>query len=208
MIKINKIVTNSMGENVYIVYKEGSSECIVIDPGDDLGRIEAQIEKLSLTPTHILLTHGHFDHIGAVEGIKKRWGSKVYIHEAESDALTDSSVNLSVLVGGNLELSPADGLFTGDSVMQAAGMYIKAMHTPGHSTGGMSFLIEDNLFTGDLLFYMSIGRTDFKDGNMNILLDSVRKLKKLPQDTKVFPGHGIATSLGFEFENNPFLEGI
>ncbi len=210
MIKIHRIMTPMMGENIYIVYKEGSRsrECVIIDPGGEADRINAALEKLGLTPTHILITHGHFDHIDAVGELKARWGCKVYIHEAEAGTLIDPKQNLSGLVGQVSVQAEADAFAIGGGVIEAAGMTIRVIHTPGHSPGSVCYHVEDELFTGDLLFYMSVGRSDFPGGDEQTLYASVKRLKPLPPDTRVYPGHGIATTLGYELSNNPFLRGI
>ena len=206
--KIAQIVTGAIQENAYIVFEEGQRECAIIDPGDDAWKINKALEDLDLLPTHILITHGHFDHIGAVGEICEKWGSKVYIHQSEADCLTSERKNLAFLAGAHCKQKAADGFLSEGDIVEIGKLKFQVYETPGHSVGGLSFYIDECIFTGDLLFYMSVGRTDFEGGSMETLLKSIKKISILPKDTIVYPGHGIETVLGFELENNPYLQGI
>ena len=158
------IITQQTGDmyvNCYILYQPEICKAVVIDPGGSEGKIFFHLEKNDLTVTHILLTHGHFDHIGAVQALKEKTGAKIYIHEQDAAMLPDPYQNLSVFMQGHIIQPPADVLLKDGDKIQTGGMDIQVLHTPGHSEGSVCYMVEDALFTGDTLFYMSVGRTDF-----------------------------------------------
>nr|WP_320025558.1 MBL fold metallo-hydrolase [uncultured Acetobacterium sp.] len=197
-----------MGTNCYVIWDEKSLAAAVIDPGFEDQRIINIIKENKLNVKYILLTHGHFDHLGGVAQIKQLTGAKVLIHENDADCLGDSRRNLSVLAGMSMELEPADGFLKEDEPIMLGDISIRVIHTPGHSKGGVCLLAEDVLFSGDTLFNTSIGRTDFADGDLNELLNAIMsKLFILDDSTKVLPGHGDNTTIGYEKMNNPFLKG-
>ncbi len=204
------IITQQTGDmlvNCYILFQPENREAVVIDPGGSKEKIFYHLEKNGLTVTHILLTHGHFDHIGAVKALKEKTGAKIYIHEEDASMLTDPTRNLSVFIQENVIETPADVLLKDGDCIKAGGMEFKVLHTPGHSEGSVCFMAEDNLFTGDTLFYMSVGRTDFIGCSEQKLLYAINHiLGSLPEDYKVYPGHGVASTLDFEKQNNPFFE--
>lgn len=197
-----------MGTNCYVIWDEKSLEAAVIDPGFEDQRIIDIIKENKLNVKYILLTHGHFDHLGGVNQIKQLTGAKVLIHENDAECLTESRRNLSFLAGMSMELEPADGFLKEDDPIVLGNISIRVIHTPGHSKGGVCLLADDVLFSGDTLFSTSIGRTDFVDGDLNELLSGITaKLFILPDSTKVLPGHGDDTTIGYEKINNPFLKG-
>lgn len=197
-----------MGTNCYVFWDEKSLEAAVIDPGFEDQRIVDLIKETKLNVKYILLTHGHFDHLGGVAQIKALTGAKVLIHENDADCLREPRRNLSVLAGMAMELEPADGFLTEDEPILLGDIHIHVIHTPGHSKGGVCLLADNILFSGDTLFNTSIGRTDFEDGDLNELLNGIAsKLFVLADSTKVLPGHGDDTTIGYEKINNPFLKG-
>ncbi|MGI6153926.1 MAG: MBL fold metallo-hydrolase [Christensenellaceae bacterium] len=205
---IKTLATGQLEANTYIVWEDGSKEAIVIDPGGDADRIEAALEREGLAASYVLLTHGHCDHIGAVDELKEKYGAKVAIHEADAEMLTAPSKNLSAFVGGALAVQPADVLLRGGDEIEAAGLVFVVLHTPGHSKGSACFMTEDVIFTGDTLFQCSIGRTDFPGGSMSEIDHSVKKvLGGLDGDYKLYPGHGPATTLDSERQYNMFMRG-
>ena len=197
-----------MGTNCYLVWDEKTLEAAVIDPGFEDQRISDSINENKLKVKYILLTHGHFDHLGGVNQIRELTGAKVLIHENDADCLLDPRRNLSVLAGMSMVLEPADGYLNENETITLGTVVIRVIHTPGHSKGGICLLAEDQLFAGDTLFNTSIGRTDFADGDLNELLNAIEtKLFILDDATTVLPGHGENTTIGYEKMNNPFLKG-
>lgn len=198
----------AMGANCYLFACMDTKKAVVIDPGADAKRIYRWVLEKGLKVEYILLTHGHVDHIGAVDELKELLGDVlVGIHADDAGMLTDGRKNLSSYFGPGLVLNKADLLLQDGQELMIGKERIKVISTPGHSPGGACFLCSEGLFSGDTLFAGSIGRTDFPGGSMNQLLDGVKKkLLILPEDTRVFPGHGEETSIGEEKRDNPFLE--
>ncbi|MEO1814192.1 MAG: MBL fold metallo-hydrolase [Acetobacterium sp.] len=197
-----------MGTNCYLIWDEKTLEAAVIDPGFEDQRINDIINENKLKVKYILLTHGHFDHLGGVNQLKQLTGAKVFIHENDADCLLDPRRNLSVLAGMSMVLEPADEFLKENETIALGEVVIRVIHTPGHSKGGICLLAEDQLFAGDTLFNTSIGRTDFADGDLNELLNGIEsKLFILDDATTVLPGHGENTTIGYEKMNNPFLKG-
>ncbi len=203
--QIISVVTGAMLENTYIVFDGSTKQAVVVDPGDDAQRIMTQIDKNGLNVTHILLTHGHADHIGAVDALRAQYGAKVAIHEGDADMLTSDQKNLSCFIGAPFTVGPADILLRdGDKIALGDGC-IDVMHTPGHSPGSVCFLAGDFMFSGDTLFAGSIGRTDFPGSSMDEMRASLGNLKALEVDYEVYPGHGGATTLAEEKASNPYF---
>ena len=196
MINIETLPLGAYQTNCYIVWGEGADDCIVIDPGYAPERVILEAEDLGKSISAILLTHGHFDHVGGVKGIAERLGCPVYLHEAELSQPEQ-------MTAGPLYYTCAYG--EGD-VLTLAGVTLRVLHTPGHTPGSVCLVAEDTIFSGDTLFQDSIGRTDFPGGSFAQMKNSLQRLKALPGDFRVLPGHGPETTLDEERKYNPFLK--
>lgn len=186
--------------NCCLIVDEKTKECAIIDPGGSEERIVDAVEELGAKPKYILLTHGHFDHVGAVEYISKKYNIPFYISKIDEEYMQNDNTVFGTVRKADGYLTEGDSLKVGDST-------IRVIETPGHSEGGLSFLLnDDKLFAGDTLFRGSIGRTDFIGGDMSKLINSIKtKLLPLGDKVDVYPGHGDITTIGFERMNNPFL---
>ena len=212
-LNLKVIVSKPFGENSFVAHLAGRNDCLIVDPGFEPEKIIAYLEEQGLTPAAILNTHGHSDHIAGNEAIKGRWPDcplVIGVHEA--DKLTDPWRNLSAQFGGELISPTADVLVADGTVYSAAGFDLTVREIPGHSSGHVVFIWHDSkpkvVFGGDILFDNSIGRTDFPDGDFNMLAQGIReKLYTLPDDTIVLPGHGSGTTIGREKRSNPFVSG-
>lgn len=197
--RVNAYPMGEYGANCYLIIDDSSKDAVVIDPGANGESLIKEIERLGCSVKAILLTHAHFDHIGAVEELKTTYNISVYVHEGEVE---NSKLNSNVY----LKL-PSDCTIINDGdILNFSSIKIKCIHTPGHSKGGMCFLIGDNVFTGDTLFKGSIGRTDFISGDYDTLINSIEeKLMVLDKNTIVYPGHGPSSTIIYERMRNPFL---
>ena len=206
--EIKRLIVGMVQTNCYIAVHPETKEAVIVDPGDEAARIEDALAQTGAKAKAILLTHGHFDHVTAMEELRRDLGVPVYACEQEQAVLADPDKNLSVqFQGGGLHLK-ADMLLKDGETFEAAGYTFQMLHTPGHTVGGCCYYLpkEHRLFSGDTLFAGSVGRTDFPTGSMSTLVRSVKeRLLSLPEDTQVYPGHMEATTIGFEKENNPFL---
>lgn len=207
--KIYPMPVGDYQANCYIL--SIGSRALIVDPGDEANRIITYLETNSLKPEAILLTHGHFDHIGALEDIMKRYEIPVYSHILEKEYLTNKEFNLSFKAGREvIELTDLSAVtfIEGDRVLHLMDTDIEVRHVPGHSSGSIAFYFAQTgiVLTGDALFKGSIGRTDLINGNMSQLIDSVStQLFSLPDDTIAYSGHGPATTIGDEIATNPFF---
>jgi hydroxyacylglutathione hydrolase len=204
---IERLVTGPVSVNTYVLWTREGGDCIVIDPGGYTPALAAFLKQHRLRPAYILLTHGHFDHIGGVYRLKELYGATVMIHADDAVMLTSAKENLSVLAGVSIVMPPADEMLTDGAVIEADGVRLTVMHTPGHSPGGVCLVGEGVVFSGDTLFWESVGRTDFPSSRPEALAKSLQdRVMALPDDTVVYPGHGPETTIGYERRNNPFLK--
>jgi glyoxylase-like metal-dependent hydrolase (beta-lactamase superfamily II) len=193
-------------ENCFVLRREGADGGVIVDPGDEAPRLLGAVEELGISLEAILITHCHFDHIGAVAPVAKATGAPVYCPEIEKPVLAD--IKAYMPWAGEFESYDADETVAGGEKLSLAGLEIDVIFTPGHSPGHVSYSIADGaaLFSGDVLFQGSVGRTDLPGGDWPTLLESIRTLTEtLPEETRVYPGHGGLTTLGAERATNPFL---
>ena len=206
-LKIGRIVMGICQTNCYFVYEEGRTDVIVFDPADKGDYIYQALKEKGFLVKAILLTHSHFDHIWGVEKLKELSGAKVYAYEGEKEVCESASVNVSKNAGRACEIKADEYIRDGEEIT-VAGISCQLLATPGHTKGSCCYYFEKDklLINGDTLFQESVGRTDLPTGSMSSLVRSVReKLMILPEDVKVYPGHGESTTIGHEKELNPFL---
>ena len=195
MLKIHVLPLGDYQTNCYIVHEENSTDCLIIDPGYEPEIISSYLEEKGLTPEAILLTHCHFDHVGAVKDLAAQYDCKVFLDKKEL-AMPP------MLTNGPLYYT--DGYGDGDT-LTLAGIPIQVLETPGHTPGSVCLLIDDAMFSGDTLFAGSCGRTDFPGGSDAAMGASLRRLAGLSTDYRVYPGHGMDTTLAEEKRYNPYL---
>ncbi len=195
-------------ENTFLINREGSDRALIVDPGEEAPRLLGAIEEAGLTLDGILLTHTHFDHVGAVAPIARATGAEVWVPEIEKQVLADINAYVPWPGFGPFEDWDAEHTLTGGERLELAGFDIDVVFTPGHSPGHVTFSIPDEqaVFSGDVLFQGSVGRVDLPGGDWPTLLESIRTLvDSLPAETAVHPGHMGQTTLGAERATNPFL---
>ncbi|MCB2292307.1 MBL fold metallo-hydrolase [Clostridium algoriphilum] len=202
--EIKKVVTGVYESNCYIVMDKNTREAFVIDPGGNVDNIVSVIDNLGAKVKYILLTHGHLDHTTGVAELKAVTKAIVCINKKDDDLITAGVQLFGPLIQGG-----ADKLLKDGDKITISNLEITCIDTPGHTPGGMSFLINNCAFTGDTLFAGSIGRTDFAGGDFDTIINSIKsKLLCLDRDTMVYPGHGLYSTIGNEKLNNPFLTGL
>jgi len=202
---VEKLVVGPFASNCYIVGSESNKEGMIIDPGDEAGRILNKVKDLELDIKFIVLTHGHIDHIGALKEVKEATGAEVVIHGDDAKSLKNQLV--AIAFGLSYPTPPRPNrLLKGGESLDVGGMHFEVLHTPGHTPGGICLLGEGVVFSGDTLFNYGIGRTDLPGGNYSQLMNSLQtRLMTLPDNTVVYPGHGAATTISAERKGNPFL---
>jgi len=199
---ILKVLTvGDLQVNCYILADETTREAVIIDPGAEPEIIKNCVSSNKLKPLFIINTHGHADHIGA----NKALDLPVWIHRLDSDFLSAPKKNLSAVFGLGITSPEASHLIKDGEEIAVGSLRLVAMHTPGHTPGGISLKIDGVIFTGDTLFYEGVGRTDLPDASEEDLLESIQKILHLPDKTIIYPGHGPSSTVGHEKKANPFL---
>lgn len=222
--RIKTVNVGMIGTNCYVLYKadnenndnlndnvidnkQSTKQAIIVDPGDDAEKIYNAVEQLDVTPVAVLLTHGHFDHILAVNEVASKYNIYIYASDAEKQLLEDDNLNLSASYRRNCTVKKYVALKDKEKI-NLAGFEITPILTPGHTAGSTSYYIDDEkiLFSGDMLFQESVGRTDFPTGSDRDIINSLNnKLMKLDDSVKVYPGHGPDTTIGYERQCNPYV---
>lgn len=193
-------------ENCYVV-SDDTGEGVVIDPGGMAKEILAYIREQKLAIKAVLDTHGHCDHIGANDAIRDETGAPLYIHKADAPMLSDMRLNLSAFMGFKALSRPAEHLLSEGDKISFGQSELEVIHTPGHTVGGVCFVGDGVVFTGDTLFAGSIGRSDFPGGSEVELIGNIKKkLLALPDEMKVYSGHGPSSEIGWERQCNPYLQ--
>jgi hydroxyacylglutathione hydrolase len=195
-------------ENCFLFRRDGSDRALIVDPGEEADRLLAAIDELGVTLDGILLTHTHFDHVGAVAPIARATGAEVWVPEIERGVLADISSYVPWPEFGPFESWDAEHTLNGGERLELAGFEIDVLFTPGHSPGHVTFHVPDEqaAFSGDVLFQGSVGRTDLPGGDSQVLMQTLKTLAEtLPDETVVHPGHMGITTIGAERATNPFL---
>jgi hydroxyacylglutathione hydrolase len=201
---VDRYELGPVATNCYVVRTErGAPEAVVVDPGDDATTLRLDLAQMGVTVPGILVTHTHYDHIGAVADLAEATGAPVYVSETEAPVLADPDA---YYPGMRIRPWQAEHRLTGDETIELAGIEFQTSLVPGHSPGHLAFYAGGALFSGDVLFAGSVGRTDLPFGDWNTLVESIRSLvDRYPPETVVYSGHGPPTTLGAELERNPFL---
>ena len=196
MLNIKTLPLGAYQTNCYLVWNESADTCVVIDPGYQPETVLAEAERLGKKIAAIFLTHGHFDHVGAVRELAAETDCPVYLHEADLSMPPQ-------MTAGPLYYT---NLYKEGDFVEAAGLSFKVLHTPGHTPGSVCLMCENAMFSGDTLFWGSCGRTDLPGGNWGVIQKSLKRLASLSGDYDVYPGHGDATRLSFERKYNPYMQ--
>lgn len=202
-IRVKTFVMGPVGVNGYVVSTEDGSACVIDCDGSPKAMFD-YIEEKGLDISHLLLTHGHGDHIGAVAEIKAKYDCEVVACQKEEELLLDPRMNFSSMMGCATTVEADTFVSEGDTVAVGS-MEFQVIETPGHTAGSVCFLVQDNMFTGDTLFEGSCGRTDLPTGDTATIMQSLKRLRDIDGNYVVYPGHGPYTSLEIERESNPYL---
>jgi glyoxylase-like metal-dependent hydrolase (beta-lactamase superfamily II) len=199
---LKTIVVGGIATNCYVLGDDQTMQAIIVDPGADAGKIKGVLQKEKLTPCAVVLTHGHFDHIGEIES----FGVPIYVHKNDAVLLPEGVQKLSVNFGPLQKRGVVLHFLENNDTIPIGNRAVRVLHTPGHTPGGICLVIDGILLSGDTLFRRGIGRTDLPGGSYEQLLDSLReKVLSLDEGIAVFPGHGLPTTIGEEKEENSFL---
>jgi len=203
---IEQIITRQYGENIWLVGDPLTGSGLIIDPGDHAPEIIAKLDELKIRPVAILNTHAHPDHLAAAVAVQKHFDIPFYLHSKEKTVLK-TAIPFGLMLGIGVTKVPHDITYLEDEELLEIGSFkIKIITTPGHTPGGVCYLIDGSLFSGDTLFRNSVGRVDFPGGSWQEMECSLAKLKNLPPETEVYPGHGVNTSIAHELRYNPYMK--
>ena len=207
MIDVKSFPVGYMGTNAYVITDKDTGDVALVDPGSTDSALSEYIDSVSDNIKYILLTHGHFDHIGGAGEYADKHDAKIVISSLEEDFLTDNNLNLSCMFFRPLDPIKADITLNDGDILTLGNTAFKFIHTPGHTKGSGCFVFEADraIFSGDTLFFSSMGRTDFPTGDPLTMLTSLRRLRDLEGDYKVYPGHDRTTTLSRERDSNPYL---
>lgn len=205
--EIKRFAVGKLWTNCYVI--SDGTVAAVVDPGGETSDVEQWIDEHGLAVKWILLTHGHGDHIFGLEGIRGRAEHGTAIGAGDADKITNASFNLSVMLGEPTACREAERLLDDGDVLEVGALTLRVITTPGHTPGGVCYIVEENgvpsaLISGDTLFARTVGRTDLEGGDQDELASSLKKLRDLPDELDVYPGHGPVTTIGFERRLNPF----
>ena len=205
-LKVISIQVGSLSTNCYLVYDPNSKDCLIIDPGDEPSKIIKAIDKERLHPKIVINTHGHPDHTAANTEIKDKYNIPVYIHEKDAPYLTEEASRIMQMLGyKSTNAKPDKQLREGDEISLGK-IVFKVYHIPGHTQGGIALYGDGKVFTGDSLFAGDIGRSDLYGGSEEELIAAIRsKLLTLPDETIVYPGHGMTSTIAEEKKSNPYV---
>jgi hydroxyacylglutathione hydrolase len=207
---IEMLTVGPFQENCYVIGDEETSEGAIVDPGDEATRIALAVEQTGLDIGQILVTHAHIDHVGAVAALADEYACPVLMH-AEAEPMLEQLPAQAMMMGLRFGKVPTvDHYIEDEEVLEVGGLKLRSLYTPGHAPGHVAFYVEgeDLLLSGDALFAGSVGRTDLFGGSMEVLMRSINeRLLTLPDETRVYPGHGPQTTIGTERAHNPFLQG-
>lgn len=203
MTQIKSITLGELGNNCYLITDQASGLSALVDCTDDSKEMRDFIGSAKLE--YILLTHGHFDHIGGVAAISRDYGAKVVISAQDASMLSSGKASLSAFFGIKQDKITPDLTVSEGSSLMLGETQIKVLATPGHTKGGVCYLLKDSIFTGDTLFFCSCGRTDFPGGSSKEIMHSLKRLATLEDSLKVYPGHDRTSTIAFEKANNPFM---
>ncbi len=206
---LERITAGIYATNCYVIGCKNTKKGVIVDPGGDAEKIIQSVTRNGLEIKYIVLTHGHFDQIGALKEVKERIKALVAIHSGDAHMLEDPGKSLAALAGSGAGKVTADVQLKDWDLLKAGDLEMEIIHTLGHTPGSVCIKIGDGvLLSGDTLFAGSVGRTDLPGGDFDSLMHSIKtRLMTLSDDTKVYPGHGIATTIAREKEKNPFLTG-
>ncbi len=205
--RVEKIVVGELNTNCYLLINN-KGNAVVIDPADESDTITQKIKSQNLSVKAILLTHGHFDHIMAVNALKSEFNCPVIIGEPDEEMLNDDLKNAGALIGVHVDKIFTDKKVNDGDVLDFDTFRIKVLATAGHTKGSVCYIVDNFIFSGDTLFNNSVGRCDLYGGNAMKLMQSLKKISELEGEYEIFPGHGDTTTLAYEKENNKWLKSV
>lgn len=205
--KISKFILGNMQTNCYFIIDEESKACIVVDPADSIEVIMQKLSDKGLKCEKIILTHGHFDHMLALEALREKTEAPLLVHEADNELLQDPNKSLMAFYAGiNTPIRQPEIFLHDGDVIDFHGNEIKVIHTPGHTAGSCCFILGEHMISGDTLFRGNVGRYDFYGGDYETMQKSLKKISELTVNYRIYPGHGPSTHLDYEKEYNIYMK--